>query len=57
MKLSGYGEGFRREVLFSGIKGYEKMVVNQREGRKKLYWKQDEGKELRWARKISGKEN
>ena len=57
MKLSGYGEGFRREVLLSGIKGYERMVVNQREGRRKLYWKQDEGKELRWARKISGKEN
>ena len=57
MKLSGYGEGFRRKVLLSGIKGYERMVVNQREGRRKLYWKQDEGKELRWARKISGKEN
>ena len=42
MKLSGYGEGFRREVLLSGIKGYERMVVNQREGRRKLYRKQDE---------------
>ena len=57
IKLSGYREGFRREVLLSGIKGYERMVVNQREGRRKLYRKQDEGKELRWARKISGKEN
>ena len=56
MKRSGYSEGVRRDVLLSGIKGYEKMLRNEREGRRKLYRKQEEGKELRWAMKIKGKE-
>ena len=57
MKMSGYGESVRREVLLSGIKGFERMKRNHVEGKRNLYRKQEEGKELRWARKIHGKES
>ena len=57
MMMSGYKEGVRRDVLLSGIKGFERMKRNHEEGRRNLYRKQEEGKEVRWARKISGKES
>ena len=57
MKMSGYKEGVRRDVLLSGIKGYERMKSNHEEGKRYMYRKQEEGKEVRWTRKISGKES
>ena len=57
MMMSGYKEGVRRDVLLSGIKGFERMKRNHEDGKRNLYRKQEEGKEVRWARKISGKES
>ena len=35
MKRSGYGEAMRREVLVSGLKGFERMKRNHAEGRRR----------------------
>ena len=57
IKKSSYGERVRREVILSGIKGYERMKRNHAEGKRKMYREQEEGKEIRWTRKINGKQS
>ena len=54
MKRSGYGKSVKREVILSGIRGFERMKKNHEEGKRKMYRKEEEGKEVRWGRKISG---
>ena len=50
MRRSGYKEDVRRYVLLAGLRGYAKMKRNDEEGRRKMYRKQEEGKELRGAK-------
>ena len=57
MKRSGYGEGFRRNLMLAGVKGFRRMREEDEAGGRKMYRKQEEGKQARWAQHISEKEN
>ena len=46
MRDSGYGERFRQEILESILKGWEKMLIEHRAGRRpinrKRTWREEE---------------
>ena len=52
---SGYGEKTRRMVTLAGLKGFERMKREDELGIRRMYRRQEEGKERRWAARISGK--
>ena len=56
MRDSGYGERFRREVLESILKGWEKMLIEHEAGRRpvnrKRTWREEERKENKWRKKL-----
>ena len=55
MKRSGYHEGTRRMVILAGLKGFERMKREDATGVRKMYRKQEEGKERRWAARLKDK--
>ena len=56
MRDSGYGERFRRKVLESILKGWEKMLIEHETGRRpvnrKRTWREEERKENKWRKKL-----
>ena len=65
LKNSGYGEKYRKEILDSALKGFEKMLEEDRNGTKPLFrnrsWKKEERENRKKERKVNwykdGKKN
>ena len=57
MAKSGYGEGYRREVITSGVAGFERQVEASRSGEKPLFrprgWRREERRRRKMVRKVA----
>ena len=55
--LSGYDERSRKEILLSGLKGFERLVELDREGVRSLYRSRQEDYEIRMLKKHGSRRN
>ena len=55
LKNSGYGIKFRKEILDSAIKAFDKMLVDDKNGTKPMYRSKDWNKEERMKAKLNKK--
>ena len=57
LKLSGYSEKFRREVIDAGVKAYEGQIRVEEAGGRKRFRTRDDDREGRRKKKKDGKYN
>ena len=55
MKRSGYREEVRRRALIDGLKGYNRMIEEKDNGKRRLYRRQETGQRQRFMKKVDGR--
>ena len=55
MKRSGYREEVRRRALTDGLKGYNRMIEEEENGKRRMYRRQETGQRQRFMKKVDGR--